>query len=316
MTPSAPLPPAARAHDTRWLSLRRLAWLCAALVLAVTSLSAYLRLAKAGLGCADWPACYAQAQRDPQAAATLEPADDVVAARLAHRIAALLVLGLIVVMLGVRPRAGVAGRADRAITIGLLVLALFLALLGRWSMAARVPAVTLGNLLGGFAMFALSVRLALPQALPVPRALHRCAVAAAGLLALQLALGGLVSGSFAGLSCGAWPDCVRAAAGADWTSLAPWREPQLSAQAPFNADGALPQLLHRGFALIVAAIVFATSLLAWRHGRRRSAGLACVLLLAQLAIGLAMVHAGLPLALALLHNVGAALLLATLVQWV
>jgi heme a synthase len=316
MTPSTPLPPVAHAHDARLGSLRRLAWLCAALVLAVTSLSAYLRLTKAGLGCADWPACYAQALRDPHAAATHEPPDDVVAARLAHRVAALLVLGLIVVMLGVRPRAGAAGRTDRALTIGLLVLALFLALLGRWSMAARVPAVTLGNLLGGFAMLALSVRLALPQTLPVPRALHRFAVAAAGLLVLQIALGGLVSGSFAGLSCGAWSDCVRAAAGADWASLDPWREPQLGAQAPFNADGALPQLLHRALALVVAAAVFATSLLAWRHGRRRSAVLFCVLLLAQGAVGLAMVHAGLPLALALLHNVGAALLLATLAHLV
>ena len=35
----------------------RLALLCAALVLAVTSLSAFLRLAKVGLGCSDWPAC-------------------------------------------------------------------------------------------------------------------------------------------------------------------------------------------------------------------------------------------------------------------
>ena len=33
---------------------------CAALVLAVTSLSAFIRLSKAGLSCADWPRCYAQ----------------------------------------------------------------------------------------------------------------------------------------------------------------------------------------------------------------------------------------------------------------
>ena len=37
------------------MQLRRLALLCAVMVLAVTSLSAYIRLSKAGLGCAPWP---------------------------------------------------------------------------------------------------------------------------------------------------------------------------------------------------------------------------------------------------------------------
>lgn len=316
MTAPAALQPGAHAHDARTPTLRRLAWMCVALVLAVTSLSAYLRLAKAGLGCAEWPACYAQAQRAPLDAATAEPTSDVVVARFAHRVAAVLVLGLVMAMLFMTPRRGTGWRGDPGLALGLLVLALLLAFLGRWSMAARVPAVTLGNLLGGFAMFALSVRLALPQRRPVPRPLRRLALAATLLLGVQLALGGLVSGSFAALSCGTWADCLHAAAGADWASLDPWREPRLSAQAPFNADGALPQLLHRGLALGVAAVIVVTSLLAWRDGRRGGAALLCVLLFAQGLVGLAMVHAGLPLALALLHNVVAALLLATLTQFV
>ena len=52
--------------DRRLHVLRRLALLCAVMVLAVTSLSAFLRLSKAGLGCADWPACYGQDLRHLQ----------------------------------------------------------------------------------------------------------------------------------------------------------------------------------------------------------------------------------------------------------
>ena len=39
--------------------LRRAAWLCAALVLVVISLSAFLRQSNAGLGCTPWPALLA-----------------------------------------------------------------------------------------------------------------------------------------------------------------------------------------------------------------------------------------------------------------
>ncbi len=38
------------------------------------------------------------------------------------------------------------------LALALLVLALGLAVLGRWTGGARVPAVAIGNLLGGFAM--------------------------------------------------------------------------------------------------------------------------------------------------------------------
>ena len=46
-----------------------------------------------------------------------------------------------------------------------LALALFLAILGRWTTNAKLPAVMLGNLLAGFAMFALSWRLVLAATL-------------------------------------------------------------------------------------------------------------------------------------------------------
>ena len=59
-------PKALHPPDRRWLLLRRMAWLCTVLMLATISLSAFMRLSQAGLGCADWPACYAQNLRAVQ----------------------------------------------------------------------------------------------------------------------------------------------------------------------------------------------------------------------------------------------------------
>ena len=89
--------------------VRRLALLCAVLVLIVVSLSAYMRQAKAGLGCADWPHCYGQSLRQLQHGVALGVDEQFshATARLVHRIAAVTVLLLVIVMVyvcfGVRP---------------------------------------------------------------------------------------------------------------------------------------------------------------------------------------------------------------------
>lgn len=46
--------------------LHRLALWSAALVLAITSLSAFIRLSQAGLGCEPWPQCYGSGLRAAQ----------------------------------------------------------------------------------------------------------------------------------------------------------------------------------------------------------------------------------------------------------
>ena len=141
--------------------LRRMALLCVALVLVITSLSAFLRLTQAGLGCADWPQCYgrALAQQQQGMPVATEEARATALARLAHRVVASAALLLIVVMamtcLATWPAWWRAGR----LSLALLALALFLAVLGRMGGTSRTPFVALGNLLAGFAMFAVSVRL-------------------------------------------------------------------------------------------------------------------------------------------------------------
>ena len=302
--------------ERRLAFLRRIALICAVMVLCVTSLSAFIRLSKAGLGCADWPACYGQNLRRLQqgAAASADEQTATAAARLAHRITAstalLLVLMMLMVCFGSRPPLPHEG----LLAIVLLTLALFLAVLGYWSSGARVPAVAMGNLLGGFLMLAGCVRMAAADWFsPLPR-MRAWVGAAAVLVVLQVALGGLVSASHAGLSCSGWSDCgLRETLQASgWTSLNPWREPVLGAAPPINPGGALANSLHRHAAALLVLVLLPLALVALRRGRPRSATALIVLLGVQIAVGLAMSALALPLGLALLHNLLATALLATL----
>ena len=132
-------------------------------MLSVTTLSAFVRLASLGPGCEPWPECYherpAMAERYDAEAAASAPVE---AARGAHRAAASTVLVVIIVLLvlslGPRPYLQREGRHAMV----LLLLAVFLTVLGRWSAGVPSPGVVVGNLVGGFLMFALCVRLAWP----------------------------------------------------------------------------------------------------------------------------------------------------------
>jgi cytochrome c oxidase assembly protein subunit 15 len=318
MTPVDPL----SSSQLRRRTLRRIAWLCALLVLLIAALSAYLRLSKAGLGCTPWPQCYGQELRAQQQG--LPPSDavarGVALARLAHRVVASVALVLVIVLamsaLTARPRR----RDEITLSLALLALALFLAGLGLRTGASRLPAVAIGNLLGGFAMLALSVRLALvDRADRAPStALSRGAAIALCAVVAQVVLGGLVSASFADLSCGGVADCARTAAQQGWplSALNPWHEPvfEPAAQGPINPHGALAQLAHRVWAPAVLLAALPTAWLAWRHGARRSATALIALLVLQVAAGLWLLTPVLPLPAALLHNLLAALLVTLLAR--
>ncbi len=311
--PACPTHVPVNSIDRPLVRLRRLALLCALTVLAVTSLSAYIRLLNAGLGCADWPQCYAERARQAQGVAAVDDRTEHQAARLAHRASAMLTLGLVIAMLIVCLGARPVLRPEAAMALALLLLSLALAVLGRWSSGARVPAVAIGNLLGGFAMLALCARLAVARrARPLPR-LRGWVMGALLLLMAQIAIGGLVSASYSALSCTGSLDCLQAARAIGWETLDPWRVPVLTGQPPFNEAGALAQALHRGLGLVLALALVVLTLAAWRRGRRRTAALVLLVLVAQMVAGFALVQGALPLGLALLHNVLAALLLAALV---
>jgi cytochrome c oxidase assembly protein subunit 15 len=316
MEPAAASLPVMTHADRRIALLHRMALLCAALVLTITSLSAFMRLSKAGLGCQPWPQCYGQSLRELQQGGIAPKADAATAtaaARVVHRIAAVAALIVVIMMvmttMTTRPVLWREGR----IALALLGLTLFLAVLGLWTANSRVPAVALGNLLAGFAMFALSCRLAQASrprtqagTTASPRLAHWAWLGVA-LLATQIALGGLVSASYAGLSCPMLASCDLG--GASWQTVNPWYEPLLDLAAPTNPAGALANVIHRAGALVVAAVLLPLGMAAWRSGRR-AGGAIVMLLLIQGALGVVLVIGALPLAAALAHNVVAALLLA------
>ena len=87
--------------ERRHTLLRRMATLCVVLVLTITSISAFIRLSNAGLGCSDWPQCYGsklrQAQQGIETKAVDSPA--IVTVRLLHRATAVAALVVIITMM-------------------------------------------------------------------------------------------------------------------------------------------------------------------------------------------------------------------------
>lgn len=297
-----------RHHEQRWL--RRLAWLCAALVLAITCLSAFVRLVHSGVGCTPWPACYGQLSA-PAAGSALAGASEgaVATARVAHRVAASSSLAVILLLLALTLKWRQRSQARHA--AGLLMLALFLAVLGVATRSSLLPAVTLGNLLAGFGMLVLSVRLAClhPSSGAARSPLTTWAWTALALVFLQAALGALVSSGHAGLSCPAWGLCDLSQA--SWRSLNPWLAPAADA-SPSHAGGALVHLLHRAAGLALLGFL---AVMAWRAARLAHPGVAAAVLALpalQVMLGFGLVAQRLPLAATWTHNLLAALLLALL----
>ena len=152
-----------------------------------------------------------------------------------------------------------------------------------------------------------------PAPLPVLRTIRWLALAAGAALLAQLALGGWVSTNYATLACTEFPLCGG--------KLVPemdfehgfhlWRELGKTAAGhylPFSALTAI-HWVHRNFAVVVLLLAGYAAWRAWNLAgmTRLARGIAAVLAL-QTASGLATIYLSFPLAIAVLHNAGAALL--------
>jgi cytochrome c oxidase assembly protein subunit 15 len=312
---------------------RPLLILATLLAFGVIALGAYVRLSDAGLGCPDWPGCYGHLLGVPDAAheksaALLAFPDKPVETHkawkeMAHRYFAG-ALGLLVALI-----AGVAWKYRRHLEQGpllptaLLGVIVFQALLGMWTVTLLLrPAIVSAHLLGGMATLALLVWLLLakrhvrlpaaPSGLQAHAALTLCTVA------VQIALGGWVSSNYAALACTDFPTCL-----GGWLPEMDFsRAFQIRRELGENADGTLLPIAaltaihwsHRVGALVVTLIVGALAIRLVRHHAWRAWGVGLgFVLLAQIALGVANVLLSLPLALAVAHNAGAALLLALVV---
>ena len=317
---------------------RRLAVAATALAFVVVVVGAFVRLMDAGLGCPDWPGCYgaltpAHAEADIAKAVAAQGGEHgPVSMRKAwkemfHRYLAG-TLGLLILAIAVaawRWRE-VLGRSP-ALASSLLVLVIFQGALGMWTVTLLLkPVIVTLHLLGGMATLALLVWLALRETRVAPRAdrdaarrLRPWAALALVVVVAQLALGGWVSSNYAALACVDFPTCHGVwLPEMDFThGFQLVRELGKTAAGTHLAYEALTAIhwTHRVGALVTLIVVggFAIAL-ACSRGLARYGVLLAVVLAVQIALGIANILAGLPLAVAVAHNAVAAILLMGLVM--
>jgi len=304
-------------------------------VIVLVSLSAYLRLAHSGIGCADWPDCYGRIGDPPAVSQTIssenayqrivaEASQPLAWATPLHRFVAS-VLGLLIVFLTMM---AFKQKRDRLISLALLLVTVFLALLGIKSGGLHSPAVVMGNLSGGFVMLGLlgwmlfkdsgdGNAVAISGKLP-----GKLLGAAVLLLVIQILLGGLTSANFAATACQSLPDCHGAwLPGPDvFKAMDLSRDHQVTSmgQAIGGQERTDIHIAHRLGAVIATVLMIAVGLMAWRvGGRMRFAGMTVLLLvIIEFSIGVSAVASGLPIELAVAHNWVAGLLLLALLKTV
>ena len=290
---------------------RTLSIAAVALAFVVVVMGAYVRLSDAGLGCPDWPFCYGEAlpseiaDRDALAKAWKE---------VGHRyLAGTLGVAIVLLAIGAWRR-----RRQAALATAIVLLVAFQATLGKWTVTMLLkPAIVTAHLLGGMTTLALLAWLVLSQwdhrPAPERRALRASAAVALALLAVQIALGGWVSANYAALACPDLPLC-RGQAMDFANAFHMVRDLGRTSEGELLPLAALTAIhwTHRVFALVALAAVLVAAARAWPLARPLALVIG-VLVLAQFALGVANVAAGLPLALAAAHNAGAALVLVALV---
>ena len=212
------------------------------------------------------------------------------------------------------------------LSMGLLMLVTFQALLGMWTVVWLVkPVIVMSHLMGGLLTFSLLTALAwwtTPNAGRVHADAPRLRVwlwIGLALLAVQIALGGWVAANYAALACGLdFPKCK----GAWWpaTDFAEgfvlWRGIGVDYEGGVldAASRAAIQIAHRiGAAVVTVYFVFLGLRLAFSPGFRTSGAVLLVLLIAQVGLGIGNVVLGLPLWVATAHLMVAVLMLFTVV---
>lgn len=315
---------------------RNLILMALILTFGVVSLGAYVRLSDAGLGCPDWPGCYGSitphlAAESINAELAARPDGPVSHAKawkeMIHRYfaGALGLLILAIVMLAWRNRRETS--AGMGLPVLLLGLIVFQALLGMWTVTKLLkPLIVSAHLLGGMATLSLLLLLWLKERNRNAHAyyarvdhLRFGALLGLILVVLQIALGGWVSTNYAALACTDFPMCQAA-----WVPVMNFEHAfTLHRELGETASGELLPLtaltaihwVHRLMALIVTVYLAWLALRLFRTPGYAGMGLMiCMALVLQVTLGISNVLLSLPLALAVAHNAGAALLLSSLVM--
>ena len=318
---------------------RKLAWVTLFLTFDLIMFGAFTRLTDSGLGCPDWPGCYGhanpvQAHAQISAAEAAMPHGPVTVTKawieMIHRYLAMAVGVLIVAMMVVAwMRWRKSGRRDRVyaplvptLLFGFVCLQ---GAFGAWTVTMKLqPVIVTTHLLLGMALLGMLTWMAARQSLHAPIAaagarLRVAAVIGLALLVMQIALGGWVSTNYAALACTDFPLCHGAVVPPmDYEhGFTLWRELGKTAGGdylPFDALTAI-HWTHRTFAFVVLAYLGWLGHKAMRIDGLQKTGRGLLLMIVvQFLIGIATVFLKWPLAIAVMHNGGAALLVGLMVM--
>ena len=293
------------------------------LTLVVVVLGAWVRLTDAGLGCPDWPGCYG-ALTVPEHATDAGKAWREMIHRYAAGVLGLLVLAFTVLAFRRRREPGHPFKLPLAIA----AVIVFQALLGMWTVTLLLkPVVVMAHLLGGFAVLSLTWLLLLRAggharpSVRAPRGLRLLAGVALAVVVAQVALGGWTSANYAAVACPDFPTCQTEM----WPDMdfdegfVVWRGLGTNYEGgvlDLDARTAI-HMTHRIGAAVTFIFIGALALTLFFAGRERLwrvlGAVTGVALLLQLTLGILTVVLGFPLAIAVAHNAGGALLLLVIV---
>lgn len=322
---------------------RKLVWVTLFLTFDLIMFGAFTRLTDSGLGCPDWPGCYGHsnpllAHAHISAAQEAMPFGPVTVKKawieMIHRYFAMGVGVLIIALMAISWLRWLKSRRQPAQRLAKFspwfpTLLFFCVCLqgafGAWTVTQKLqPVIVTTHLLLGLTLLAMMGWMGARQNDHAPVAaggagLVRPAAIALVLLVIQIALGGWVSTNYAALACTDFPLCHGALVPQmDFENgFTLWRHLGMTADGDFLSFQALTAIhwTHRSFAFVVIAFVVWLAWKALRTAGLRNTGRWLLIVIGlQLLTGLSTIYFNWPLAIAIVHNGGAAALLVLLVM--
>ncbi len=232
---------------------------CSALIMSllIVFLSTHIRLGEAGVGCNPWPECYAQLSLADGVKGLEIPDSEFKTFRAMHRfIASLLGINILLIMLmAIWYRKAI----SPLLPVLMFLVVLFLSVLGVTTPTRSVPAVTLGNILGGIILSGLIWRQILRTRNRAKTSGPLVLFLLSATLTIQLISGAWASANYTGSACPELLTCTYTdnLSGNLIESVNVFRKLKLDSNARLIIDetSSIIQFSHRLIAVILLLLV-------------------------------------------------------------